>query len=973
MAKTPERKRPTVFISYSHKDEVWKDRLRAQLGVLEQTHRINVWDDRQIDGGATWYQEILNAIGEAAVTLCLISPDFLRSDFIHKEEVPRLLKRRREEGMVLLPILVRPCLWEAVDWVSATQMLPRDGKSISADFPNDWDTPLKLVASRVFEIINTPAYKPPAPAPPAWPPLAEELVDIERLPKTGAELFGRKNELELLDELWRTAAGNVLSLVAAGGVGKSTLINKWLEKMRWDNYRGAERVFAWSFYSQGTNERVTSADRFISEALAWFGDKYPAQGSPWDKGRRLADLVRAQKTLLILDGMEPLQSSFDFEKGAIKDPALAMLISELARRNNGLCVITTREHLPELDRYPRTASQQNLDQISKEAGRALLRVEGVQGADSELEAASEAFANHALAVQLLATYLHGIGGHHVSNAKKIPLLKRIPEKKGRHPRRVMAAFDKRFADGPQAQLLRIMGLFARPAEIEAIDAVRAKPPIKDLTDKLRKMTQAQWQDLIEQLRDVRLLAHKSKHNPNVLDCHPLVREHFGEKLQKNNPEAWRQANSRLYEYYKRVPKKRQPDTLDQMEPLFAAVAHACMAGRHQQALDDVFWPRIRGGDEHYSLHKLGAWGADLAALSAFFETPWTKPAQNLKGPAKAFLFNSAGFDLCVLGRLAEAAHPMRAGLRMDTNREDWLNAATGGDNLSELYLASGDVENALDYARRSVQYADRSKDDWHRYTRRTTDADARHQAGDLPAAKKLFKEAERMQKHDTPQYPYLYSVQGFRFCDLLLSEGRYKEVRKRAAQTLEWATSKQWLLDIALDRLSLGRASLIEALREPQAGFAKPSALLDEAVNGLRKAGTQDHLPRGLLARAQLYRHQQSWARAWADLEEAREIAGRGQMNLHIADYHLEAARLRLAEANPEDAAAHYKEAKAAVDKMGYHRRDVELLLIHAELAMLEGDKTAARRALGRAEKKINDEGWHIWDADLARLQAKIT
>ncbi len=50
--------KPTVFISYSHKDEVWKDRLRPHLKVLEQVGRITTWDDRKIDAGETWYPEI---------------------------------------------------------------------------------------------------------------------------------------------------------------------------------------------------------------------------------------------------------------------------------------------------------------------------------------------------------------------------------------------------------------------------------------------------------------------------------------------------------------------------------------------------------------------------------------------------------------------------------------------------------------------------------------------------------------------------------------------------------------------------------------------------------------------------------------------------------------------------------------------------------------------------------------------------
>ena len=109
--------------------------------------------------------------------------------------------------------------------------------------------------------------------------------------------------LESLDEAWEGEDLNVVSLVAWGGVGKSTLVNKWVARMAADNYRGARRVFGWSFYSQGTSERVTSADQFIAEALAWFGDPNPNEGSPWAKGERLAALLRKAMTLLLLDGM----------------------------------------------------------------------------------------------------------------------------------------------------------------------------------------------------------------------------------------------------------------------------------------------------------------------------------------------------------------------------------------------------------------------------------------------------------------------------------------------------------------------------------------------------------------------------------------------------------------------------------------------------------------------------------------------
>ncbi|HWP56247.1 MAG TPA: toll/interleukin-1 receptor domain-containing protein, partial [Pyrinomonadaceae bacterium] len=391
--------RPTVFISYSHKDEEWKNRFLPQLRALEQAGRITVWDDRKIDGGDRWYPEIKAAMEQAVIAVCLISSDFLASDFCVKEEVPFLLQRRERDGMIFIPMLLRPCPWNAFEWLKPIQMLPRDGKSVLVDYSGIEDAVFAEVADLVLKVVDRPAeYSLPIAPPSFWS--TPEKIYIDRLPVTGAELFGRQKELQLLDDAWSTDKINVVSLVAWGGVGKSTLVSKWLERMQVDNYRGARRVYAWSFYSQGTGERVTSADLFINDALNWFGDSDPTVGSPWDKGERLARLVQKERTLLLLDGLEPLQSPYAHERGSIKDPALATVMLELAVDNPGLCLITTRQPMSDLVDFDATMHK-DLEQISDEAGRALLRVGGAYGTDAEMENATRAFGNHALALNLL--------------------------------------------------------------------------------------------------------------------------------------------------------------------------------------------------------------------------------------------------------------------------------------------------------------------------------------------------------------------------------------------------------------------------------------------------------------------------------------------------------------------------------------------------------------------------------------------
>ncbi len=922
--------KPTVFISYSSKDREWLDRLLPHLDLLKKQKLLDIWEDSRIDGGDIWFEEIKRAMNSSSIAILLVTANFLSSDFVLKEEVPHFLQEQRLRGMIIIPILIRPCLWEAIPWIKAIQMLPGKGKSVAVDFKDNWDTPFMQAAGLVLRKIQDASFTLQAPLlTTKWPILPEDRISTDRLPVTGAELFGRQKEMELLDEAWDKHNLNAISFVAWGGVGKSTLINKWLESMKTDNFRGAKRVFGWSFYSQGTGEQATSADLFIAEALKWFGDPDPKAGSPWDKGQRLADLVKKEKTLLILDGLEPLQPAH--EKGKIKDAALSVLVNELSRENTGLLIITTREEVAEMKELNAHVVQTNLEQITPEAGRALLRTAGVRGTDKELEDASRSFGNHALALRLLGSYLYEKEGHRIDHASDIPGFEHIPEDKGRQPRRVMAAFEERFGEGAEVEFLRILGLFDRPAEQGAIEALLRGKTISHLTKQIRKLGMAGQKDLIAKLRDLNLIAKASRHDGGKIDSHPLVREHFGEQLKTGYPDAWREGNNRLYEYFKKQAPEL-PDTIEEMLPLFSAITHGCAAGRHQEALDDVFDKRISRWDDAFIGTKLGAYGAALSCISYFIDEPWYLPVAGLHDLSKAFILNNAGFCLRALGELKEATEPIQAGLKMYIALEKWEFAVSAADNLSELFLAMGEVDRAVEYAEKSVKYADRSKDGFARLFSINTLADALHHAGHIEEAERLFREAEEIQKKDQPEYPYLYSFQGFRYCDLLLGKGNYQEVLERAEETLELGSKQNWLLDIALDHLSRGRANLFMTLKEGGNEYFEAKKHLNEAVDGLRKVGAQEFITRGLLARAELYRIKEDYSKARHDLDEAMTIATRSEMKLYEADCHLGYARLYLAMDEKAKAQEHHSIAKEMINAMGYHRRDKEVQELEEKL-----------------------------------------
>jgi TIR domain len=93
--------REKVFISYSHKDAKWLDRVREQLAVLERERLIEVFEDTLIGAGEEWYPRLNQEMLKARLSLLLISPSFLTSVFISEQEVPRLFGRHEADGMVL--------------------------------------------------------------------------------------------------------------------------------------------------------------------------------------------------------------------------------------------------------------------------------------------------------------------------------------------------------------------------------------------------------------------------------------------------------------------------------------------------------------------------------------------------------------------------------------------------------------------------------------------------------------------------------------------------------------------------------------------------------------------------------------------------------------------------------------------------------------------------------------------------------
>lgn len=988
--------KPLIFISYSHKDRQWLEYVRSHLAPAAAHGVMTTWDDNQLQIGANWKGDISSALDACQVFILLVSRHSLVSKFILDHEVKRILDRRRNQAVPFCPIVVTPCYLDAVDWLTSLNYHPKDGKALSELSEAARDRVMEGIVREVAKIIEqiivqkAVTTQDESQAPKNEPPKQDarsvtipvpSVIDYGRLPDTPyRNLVGRDDELQTLDEAWAGKETNVLSIIAWGGAGKTALVNEWLKRSQADNYRGATAVLGWSFYSQGTKERATSAEQFVNWALGQL-NVAAASTSATARGEALADAMAAARVLLVLDGVEPLQHGPGAQEGQLKDKGLRAFLRRFAAvppaSAHGILILTSRLEIHDIDRWkgstdrPGAALTLDLDRLSSEAGVSLLRDNRVRGAERLLRAAVEEFEGHALALSLLAGLLVRRHQGDVQRRDRVgPLLQMTDARGHGHAQRVMQAYEKEWLkDEPVLwAIMRAVGLFDRPATVGCLDALRREPVIPGLTEPLMGLRSVVWDEAVFALREVRLLDPEDPRARGSLDAHPLVREWFGEQLRHTNQEAWRQAHGRLYEYLRDTAKEGDAPTLDDLAPLYQAIAHGCRAGRHQEALDDIFQDRISRGREAYATKHLGAAGSDLAAISWFFDRAYETPVASLTESAQTWVLSVAAFTLRSQGRLAEALPAMRLSLKGEERAENWRNAAITASNLSQADLIVGNIASAITFAATSTEYADREANVFLMVIARTTHGNALHAAGRLKEARCLFGDAERRLKIEQPELKFLLSLHGYQYCDFLIDQGRANKVQDRGEYMLSLESINTTLLDRALARLIIGRANLAIALAGARASDRRVNVLaagrrLREALDLFVDADTAHHVPRALLALSTLQRSVGNWNEVLRHLDEIDEIAEPGPMQLYLADSALERARLTFARLEAyaplhrlvgitapkplvpdaaelallrEDAAVNLTKARNLAADCGYHKRDVELSDLEA---VLRGDR----------------------------------
>jgi hypothetical protein len=564
--------KPVIFISFSHKDEpenpgpdelAWLSFVQSFLAPVVKVGIFDIWVDEHLHGGDKIDPAIAGKLAECDIFVLLVSRHSLASTYVVETEIKTIRQRQnRGDDVHLFPIMLSPTPETALKPLKDVLLSPKDGRPLSLMPKNGREVAMAKIADDIAEVAEQIASRKATAGAEKQDaatqireavvkgllnfggrePPARTFVDITHLPETPYErLVGRERELKQLDDAWTDERTNILSLIAEGGAGKSALVNEWLGRMHADSYRGAQTVLGWSFYSQGTKERATSAEQFLNWAMERLGLKIESTNVT-AKAEAIAEVMVSRRIVLVLDGCEPLQHGLDKQQGELKDKGLRALLRRVAAmpagERQGLIVLTSRLALKDIGRWKNSTSPAvDVYQLSPEAGAALLRDNGVWGTDEALHEASRDFGGHPLALGLLASYLKEKHIGDVRRRDRIRGLFQDEDNPGHdHARRVMESCEKEWLAGEPVEraIMHLTGLFDRPASGDCLGALRQEPNIPGLTEPLINAGEERWQRAVARLRYARLLAPADPSAPDALDAHPLVREWFGEKLKQEN-------------------------------------------------------------------------------------------------------------------------------------------------------------------------------------------------------------------------------------------------------------------------------------------------------------------------------------------------------------------------------------------------------------------------------------------------------
>lgn len=303
----PNSLKPRVFVGYSRRNNDWLQPVRDLLEPLVRAELVTYWDDTRIRPGDEWNAEIRQALATATVGILLVSREFFASDYVASVELPALLEAQRERGLVLLPVVIRPCSEEQLQPLLGTQMIGDATQSLLEMDEAAQERAWMLLEKRIREELAA-----------AIPDPGPQRRSICQLPHEPNPYFAGREPLlqELRAELKRSRHAGLTGL---GGLGKTEAALEYSHRYR-ENYHAIFWLNAETRADLDSGFAALAADLCLCEATEWDPMRIVAAVQGW--------LAENDGWLLVLDKANNLELAREYAP----------------RETRGHILLTTRAH-----------------------------------------------------------------------------------------------------------------------------------------------------------------------------------------------------------------------------------------------------------------------------------------------------------------------------------------------------------------------------------------------------------------------------------------------------------------------------------------------------------------------------------------------------------------------------------------------------------------------------------------------------
>jgi hypothetical protein len=743
-----------------------------------------------------------------------------------------------------------------------------------------------------------------------------------------------------------TSPDRVWSLVAAGGTGKTAVVERVVAGMK----PGEANVLVWSFYE------APDADAFLRECNHLFlgEDEGPAGGRLERLERGLRD---GRPHLIVLDGLERVQEDAGGGRvrGELSDHSLKLLLRALAAGlGRARAVVTSRYPLVDLEPWTnRGYRDTSLDDLSPEAAVAVLRGWSVAGDDGALRDAAAQVGNHALSVAVLGSYLRSFAGGRIEAVKEFDLdAVTGDDPKAAKLARVLAYYAQRLP-AEERELLARLSVFPRGVTIDLLGVlVDAGGEVAGLLLNARPRLVA----LLRSLRARGLVFEYRSNDAVTWTAHPFLRERFRELLGCPAERVFDVVANALGAGLEKRPeaKPTEPAILDRYERLIEVTR---LAGREQEAFD-LYWDGL-GGGRHLGW-VLGEYERGYRIVAAFSATGRPEDlGVTLALRRRSLLANELSLFAKYLGRLAEA-------WRIRCLDDGWAKSlaearetSVGLRNSSWIAFDLGRPADARRLANEAINEAEVAEDDTGKKNALALRAIAAHALGEVAAARADFAAATELEGKP------LYSLRGAQHARHCLDLGDLAAARALSDHILEIARRHNWNYELPLCEALFARIDLAEG--------GNPTRHLDAIRAWTSRTGDmgaiiEAHL---LAARHLLARGDTQGALGEAETGLLHAVTcGFGLLRIELL---VALARIRLAWPDPPKAIQAAREALdlAAHPDCGYAWGEADAAQAWGEAYFANGELTLARRAFQRAlevRQRIEHPGAPETERWLARV-----